>query len=107
RLPRAPHRVAARPAHPRGLRAAVPRAASPSAVLAPEGKAELSDKSIHDGAHDLDTHPQGVEFVAKAFADVIVVIAAALVVEADPEFFLILSQPDLERLAGRQTLFQT
>src|SRR5947209_18669193 len=57
---------------------------------------------IDNRPHDLNPHPQRVELVAAAFAEVVIEIAAALVVEAEPEFFLVLGQLDFEWLAGRR-----
>ena len=59
-----------------------------------------------DDADDLDADPERVELVAKALAEVIVLVAAALVVEAEPEFFAVPGQLDLERLAGGPALVQ-
>src|SRR5262245_50975194 len=61
-------------------------------------------RSVHDSADHLDTDPERVELVAAAPAQVVVAVAAALVVEADPEAFLVLRQRNLQRLPGRQTL---
>src|SRR5207249_10787600 len=41
------------------------------------------------------------EFVSAAFAEMVVLVADFLVVEVDPEFFLVLGRLNFERLAGR------
>src|SRR5207247_3067269 len=58
---------------------------------------------IHDGADDFDPHPHRVELVTPSLAEVVVQIAAAQIVEAEPEVFLILGQRDFQGLAGRFT----
>src|SRR5687767_2334308 len=51
--------------------------------------------SIHLDADDLDAHPQRVLLVAPALAEVVVVVAAARVVEAQPQRLGVLRQLDL------------
>src|SRR5215831_5663403 len=60
--------------------------------------------SINYCPHDFDAQPHWIELVTLAFAEMVVVVAALLVVEADPELFLVLAELDLERLARRQGL---
>src|SRR5262245_36467251 len=60
--------------------------------------------SIHNDSHHLDADPQRVEFMALALAQMVVQVTARLVVEADPQLFLVLGQLDLERFARRQAL---
>src|SRR5437867_2726206 len=57
---------------------------------------------IHSDSYYFNPHPERVEFMTAALAEVIVLVAAALVVEAEPELFLVFAQSDLERLARRQ-----
>jgi hypothetical protein len=45
--------------------------------------------SIHDGTHDFNADPQGAAFMPAAFAQVVVVVTAVLVVKAEPDLFLV------------------
>ena len=58
-------------------------------------------RSVHDDTNHLDAHPERVELVAASLAEVVVTVAAALVVEADPEFLVVLRHLDFQRPARR------
>src|SRR5207244_1605936 len=59
---------------------------------------------IYDGSHHFNPHPERIKLMTAAFAEMIVLIAALLIVEAEPELFFVLGEWDLEGLAGRQGL---
>src|SRR5262249_7198903 len=59
-----------------------------------------SSLSIHRDPHHLDAHPQWVQLMALASAEMVIQVAALFVVEADPELFLVLGQLDFQWLAG-------
>src|SRR5262249_60367131 len=57
--------------------------------------------SVHGDPDHLDADPERVELVPQSPTQVVVVEPALLVVEADPELFLVAGQLDLQRLARR------
>src|SRR5437870_4650228 len=65
------------------------------------GEGPLAFGSIDDGAHDLDADPERVELVLSATAEVVVLVPALLVVEADPQALLVVGHLDFQRLARR------
>src|SRR5262245_7376057 len=67
------------------------------------GTAPTRGRSVHDDADDLDADPERVELVTAAPAEVVIQVAAALVVEADPEAFPVARQLDLPRRSRRLT----
>src|SRR5260221_2207747 len=61
-------------------------------------------ESIPRDAPRFDADPERVELMAATLAEMIVLIMALLVVEADPDFFHVLGELDLQRLTRRQAL---
>src|SRR5262249_35215323 len=60
--------------------------------------------SIHGDPHDLDADPEWIAFMPETLAEMVIEVPAPLVVEADPQLFLVLRQLDFERFAGWQAL---
>ena len=60
--------------------------------------------SVGNRPNDFNPYPKRIQFVAAAFAEMIVVVMPFQVVKADPDSFLIFCYAQLERLAGGATL---
>src|SRR5579872_2091026 len=74
------------------LRASGNRIAMPATRM---GHSRRLQRSIDGDTHNFNTDPERIEFVALAFAEVIILIMPLLVVEADPDFFLVRRHLDL------------
>ena len=70
----------------------------------PNRIASCDTNSIDRNAHNFDTYPQRVEFVAFALSEVVVLVAAVEVVKAYPEPLLIFGKAQFQRLADGKAL---
>src|SRR5713101_6618745 len=74
--------------------------------LANAWRFRLMETSVHDNAYNFNSQPQGVELVTTALTQVVILVAAAQVVETNPQPFLVFSQRDFQRLSGRRAFLQ-
>src|SRR5438132_9993369 len=56
--------------------------------------------SVHNSADDFDSHPERIQLASSAFAEMIVIEAAFIIVKADEQLFLVFGEKDFQGFSG-------